>query len=304
MIKSNVITQIYQKLVKDQDIRKFKKKFYYYILFRLCRKFLNNYIEIKIYNFKILASNKNNKTSHGILKKCDFDDQHELKTIKKFSDKKKLFLIDCGCNYGLYSFYTASLSKNNFVISFEASLKTSEDFNKNLKLNNFNNIILKNFAIFDTDNSEVMFNESINDWESSLTHNNFEKNRLTVLNTITIDTALNNYLLDGQFLFIKLDIEGHELKAIEGAKNTIKKYNPIFIIELSKCIFENDINSFIYLENFLINFDYKIYGTNYKLTTIEEIKNSLKNLNFDQKTIGNYYLIKNDKNFINIFINE
>ena len=265
---------------------------------------MNNYIEIKIYDFKILASNKNNKTSHGILKKCDFDDQNELKTIKKFSDKKKLFLIDCGCNYGFYSFYTASLSKNNFVISFEASLKTSKDFNKNLKLNNFKNIILKNFAISDIDSSEVMFNESINDWESSLTHNNFEKNRLTVLNTITIDTALNNYLLDGQFLFIKLDIEGHELKAIEGAKNTIKKYNPIFIIELSKYIFENDINSFIYLENFLINFDYKIYGTNNKLITIEEIKNSLKNLNFDQKTIGNYYLIKNDKNFINIFINE
>jgi len=304
MKKSNIITKFFQKFVKHRDIRKFKKNYFYYILFRLSRKFLNNYIEVKIYNFKILASNKKNKTSHAILKKCNFDDQHELKTIKKFSDKKKLFFLDCGCNYGFYSFYTASLSKNNFVISFEASLKTISDFDKNLQLNNFQNIILKNLAISGIDNDKVLLNESLNDWESSLTHNNFEKKKSTTVNTTTIDSALKEYTINNQFLFIKLDIEGHELQAIKGGENTIRKYKPIIIIELSKYIFENNEDSFFFLETFLLNFDYSIYGTNNKLITIEEIKYFLKNLNSDHKTIGNYYLIKNDKSLIDIFLNE
>ena len=304
MKKSNFITKLFQRLVKYRDIRKFKKNYFYYFFFRLCRNFLNNYIEVKIYNFKLYASNKKDKTSHAILKKCNFDDQHELNTIKKYSDRKKLFLLDCGCNYGFYSFYTASLSKYNFVISFEPSPKTTDDFNKNLYLNKFENIILENLAISDIDNNQVSFNESLNDWESSLTHNNFEEKRLTLINTTTIDTVLKEYFLDNQFLFIKLDIEGHEFNALKGAEKIIKRYNPIIIIELSKYIFENDKDSFVFLENFLVNFNYKIYGTNDKLTTVEEIKYLLKNLNSDHKTIGNYYLIKNDKNLINIFLNE
>ncbi len=304
MKKSNFITKLFQRLVKYRDIREFKKNYFYYFFFRLCRSFLNNYIEIKIYNFKLYVSNKKNKTSHAILKKCNFDDQHELNTIKKFSAKKKLFLLDCGCNYGFYSFYTASLSKYNFVISFEASPKTTEDFNKNLYLNKFENIILKNMAISDHDNNQVSFNESLNDWESSLTHNNFKEKRLTKINTTTIDTTLSKYSLENQFLFIKLDIEGHELQAIKGGKGVIKRYNPIMIVEFSKYIFENDVDSFSFLENFLIEFNYSIYGTNSKRITINEIKLLLKNLNHKHKTIGNYYLIKNDENLIKIFENE
>ena len=302
MNKSNIITKIFQNIVSNKDIRTFKKNSFYYFFFRLIRKFLNNYIEIKIYNFKILASNKKNQTSHALLRKCNFDDQHELETIKKFSDNKKIFLLDCGCNYGFYSFYTASLSINNFVISFEASSKTSEDFNRNLYLNNFKNIILNNVAVSDVDNNKVSFNESLNDWESSLSHNKFEEKKLTTINTITIDTALRKYDLNNYFLFIKLDIEGHEFQAIKGGKNIIEKYNPIIIIEFSKYIFENNKNSFYFLESFLADFDYSIYGTNKKLITVEEIKLLLKSLGPDHKTISNYYLIKNDKNLIDLFI--
>ena len=304
MNKSNIITKIFQKLVKDKDIRNFKKNYFYYIFFRLSRNFLNNYIELKIHDFKIFASNKKNQTSHALLKKCNFDDQHELKTIKKFSNSKNIFLLDCGCNYGFYSFYTASLSKNNFIVSFEASAKTAEDFNKNLYLNNYKNIDFNNLAISDVDNKKVSFNESLNDWESSLSHNNFEERGLTTIKTITIDTVLKKYTLDNYLLLIKLDVEGHEFQAIKGGEDTIKKFSPLIIIEFSKYIFENNDDSFAFLTNFLITFDYGIYGTNNKLTTIEEIKLLLKNLDSDHKTIGNYYLIKNDENLINYFMND
>ena len=300
MNRSNIITKIFQNIVKNKDIRIYKKNIFYYLFFRLIRNYLNDYIEITIQNFKVLAGYRKNQTSHALLKKCDFDDVHELNTIKKFSKNKKLFLLDCGCNYGFYSFYTASLSKKNIVIAFEASPKTAEDFNKNLYLNNFKNVTLNNLAISDVDNNIVTFNESFNDWESSLSHNNFKEKKLTKTKTITIDTVLNKHNLEDFFLFIKLDIEGHELKAIKGSEAIIKKYDPLIIIEFSKYIFENNKDSFAFLEKFLIKFNYKIYGTNNKLTNLTEIKILLNNLNSDHKTIGNYYLIKGDKNLIEI----
>lgn len=288
----NIITQYFQNFIKNKDIRNFQNNYYYYLFFRLVRKFLNSYLEVKIFNFKILASNKKNKTSHALLKKCDFDDQSELQLINLISKKRKIFLIDCGCNYGFYSFYTASLSKQNFVIAVEASITTAKDFEKNLKVNKFNNIILKKLAISNIDNMTVPFNESENDWESSLTHNEFDKKKIIKIKTQKIDTILKNKKIDDYFLFIKLDIEGNELQAIEGAKNTIKKFNPIIIIELSSYILKKNKN-FDYLKFFLKEFDYNIYDTKKKLVTLNNIIKLIKKLDTQHKTIGNYYLINN-----------
>ena len=288
----NIITQYFQNLIKNKDIRNFQNDYYYYLLFRLVRRFLNSYLEVNIFNFKILASNKKNKTSHALLKKCDFDDQSELQLINLISKKRKVLLIDCGCNYGFYSFYTASLSKQNFVIAVEASPTTAKDFEKNLNLNKFNNIILKKLAISSIDNMTVPFNESKNDWESSLTHNEFDKERVIKIKTQKIDTILKNQKIDDYFLFIKLDIEGNELQAIEGAKNTIKKFNPIIIIELSSYMLKKNKN-FDYLKFFLKEFNYDIYDTKKKLVPVNDIIKLIKKLDTQHKTIGNYYLINN-----------
>ena len=83
-IIQNIPTKLFQKFIFNKDIRKFKNNFLYYLLFRLVRKFLNSKIEVKIYNFKILASNKKNIASHAILRKCDFTDNTEKKLIHQF----------------------------------------------------------------------------------------------------------------------------------------------------------------------------------------------------------------------------
>ena len=295
----NYITKFFQNFIKKKDIRTFKNNYYYYLFFRLIRNFLNCYIEVKIYNFKILASNKKNKISNALLKKCHFDNQRELELISKISKKNKIFLIDCGCNYGFYSFYTASLSDRNSVIAIEASPTTAKDFEKNLNLNKFDNIVLKNSAISDTDDIIINFNESKNDWESSLTHNEFDESKVSKIRTQKIDTIIKDQKLDEYSLLIKLDIEGHELHALEGAKNTIEKYKPIIIIELSTYVFNKNDKAFERLKFFLTEFDYSIYNTKKILTSLEDIIISINNLDSEHETIGNYYLIYN-KNILNL----
>ena len=304
MDKSNLITLLFQAYLENKDIKNLKGNIFYYLLFRLCRKFLNNYIKIKIDNFKIFASNNKNKTSYFMLKKCDFGDNHELDTIKKFSKLNKLYLLDCGANYGFYSLYTASLSVHNKIIAFEASSTTSQEFRTNLELNDFTNITLENLAISNKENKFLKFNESLKDWESSLTDNNFTISKSQKIKTTNIDYILKDQNLDEYYLFIKLDIEGNELDAIKGSFETIKKYSPIIIIEFSKYNLSNNKSNFEFLNYFLESFDYSIYTTNNKKIKSENILDLLNNLNKKYQTIGNYYLIKNLSKAEHLFLYE
>ena len=304
MIKSNFLTLIFQKYLGNKDIRNFKSNFFYYIYFRILRNFLAHDLILNIYNFKVYGSIKKNKTSYFLLKKCEFGDFHELNTIKKFSNKNKLLFIDCGCNYGFYSFYTASLSEKNLILSIEASKDTSDEFIKNLNLNGFKNVNFFNNAVSNTTDEKISFFESVNDWESSQTHNNFNFVSELKVKSIKIDSLLKQYSLKDYTVIIKLDVEGNEINVIKGALEAIKKSEPLIIIEFSKYIFENKDN-IDYLNNFLNKYDYSIYDIKYNKKNLEDILKMLNKLKKKYKTIGNFYLIKNSsKNLKTFFSNE
>ena len=263
VIKSNILTKIFQLYLEKKDIREFKNNFLYYLFFRIIRNFLSHDLIIKIYNFKIYGSIQKNKTSNFLLKKCEFGDYHELNSIKKLSKIGKLLFVDCGCNYGFYSLYTASLSEKNEILSIEASKNTLEELIKNLNLNNLKNINFFNNAVSSVVGENVLFHESINDWESSQTHRNFKTSSELTVYSITIDSLLKEYFLDDYNVIIKLDIEGNEINAIKGALEVIKKSHPLIIIEFSKYIFEN-LDNIDYLKNFLIKYDYSLFDINLK----------------------------------------
>ena len=294
-------TSLFQKFLINKDIRSYKKNIFYYLIFRIFRNFLEGSIIINIFNFKIYTSVNKNKASHSILKKCDFDDQHEIEIINKISSINKVFFLDCGSNYGFYSFYTASLSKKNIILSYEASSSTIKEFHKNLSLNNLQNINYKNLAISDENNKLVNFNESVNDWESSTSHNSFNKKKISKIKTTTIDIELKNYDLKDFILCIKLDIEGSEFSAIKGGLEIIKRYAPIIIIEISKYNINQMNSNFDFFRHFLSKQDYVIFDLNQNEVRIEEIKKRIIDADQDHDTIGNFYLIKRNDKLIKIF---
>ena len=300
VIKSNFLTSIFQSYLEKKDIRKLKNNFFYYLLFRIIRNFLSYNLILQIYNFKVYGSIKKNKTSYFLLKKCEFGDYHELNTIKKFSYKNNLLFVDCGCNYGFYSFYTASLSEKNKIISIDASKETLDEFTNNLTLNNFKNINFFNNSVSNSIDEDISFYESKNDWESSQTHSNFRLSSQLKVKSITIDNLLKDYFLDDYAVLIKLDIEGNEINALKGAVEVIKKADPLIIIEFSKYSLENKDN-IDYLKNFLITYNYSIFDTNSNKISLDNILSMLKKLKKRYKTIGNYYLIKNTSNNLKIF---
>ena len=83
------LTNLLQKILGDQDIRRYKKNIFYYVIFRLVRRKLKRDLKVKIYNFYIWASFKKNKQSHSILRKCDFEDLQKFNLIEKYIQKKR-----------------------------------------------------------------------------------------------------------------------------------------------------------------------------------------------------------------------
>jgi FkbM family methyltransferase len=292
MEKQNFLSKVLQKYISNKDIRKFKGNFFYYTFYRIIRKFLKGNIKVLICNFFINASTNKKNMSNSLLNKCYFGDETILSVIKKTSDQKKIFLLDCGSNYGFYSFYAASLSLDNQVLAFEASPETFNSFKANLELNNFTNIDYRNLAISEVSRKFMNFYESYNDWESSATHNKFKNNKIVNIETTTIDQELSKKDLSNFVVIIKLDIEGNEFNAIQGSKDTILKYEPLITIELSIYNFNNKNYNFNFFRKFLNDFKYKIYDDKLVPLNIETLIDRIGNLDQSHQTIGNYFLIK------------
>ena len=106
--------------------------------------------------------------------------------------------------------------------------------------------------------------------------NNFEVLK-TIIKTITLDSFLENkdIIFPEYNIIIKLDIEGNEMNAIRGAKNLLKKYSPMIIIEFSKFITFEDYKI---LDEFIEENDYIIYDTSYKEINLEIVFKRLKEL--------------------------
>ncbi len=299
---SNFLTKAFQKYIDNKDIRNFKNKIFYYLFFRIVRKSLNSKIKVKIYNFEILASNSNTKQSHTILRKCDFEDLQELKLIDAISKKNKIFLFDCGSNFGFYSLFAANLN-NNKIIAFEASPSTFLDLNQNVSLNKFKSIDTKNLAVSDINDKKIELFESDKDWESSVSHTNFINKNKVSIPTTTLDQYLNENNLENFSVIVKIDVEGHEMNVLRGCSTMIKKHEPLIIIEFSKHLFESG-NNYSDLKKFLIDHNYVIYNSLYKQISIDMVINELDKLPKNMTGIGNNFLIKKNSKFEKIIKNS
>ena len=135
----------------------------------------------------------------------------------------------------------------------------------------------------------------------SITHQNYNSNESSIVNSIKIDTLVKNFELEKYKIIIKLDIEGNEMSGIHGSLDLIEKSSPLIIIEFSKYIFSNKDN-IEYLNNFLDRYDYSIYDRNNKKKSLDNILITLDNLKKKHQTIGNFYLIKNSSEILEEFL--
>jgi FkbM family methyltransferase len=219
---------------------------FFFLLFKI--KFIIN-ISTKFTNFKLNFIPLDKKMGgRGIFlyrEKIEPLMEYGLKFIRKND-----ICIDAGANQGIYSIpFGKIVGPKGKVIAIEPMKYAQKILKSNSQINNLKNIKIFNGVVSNKKKKEIL-DLSKGVGSASITRN-FGQKKILKVNSETIDNLVKNYRVK-KVNFIKMDIEGCEFLALQGAKKTIQKYKPIICLEC-------DVKSFKKINNFLKKFSYKAY---------------------------------------------
>lgn len=151
----------------------------------------------------------------------------ETEIVKKFI-KKGMRVVDAGANIGYFTLLMAQLvGKSGKVHAFEPGHENIELLKKNVTLNKRKNVIVNETALSNKVGDLNFYLSASNPQDHRIIKDKHEKRKTYKVKSITLD----EYFKNGKVDFIKMDIQGAELLALEGAIKIISKYKPLLIIE-------------------------------------------------------------------------
>jgi FkbM family methyltransferase len=174
----------------------------------------------------------------------------------KLNLEKFVLILDVGANIGNHSLYFSKISKK--VFSYEPNPNTYELLKFNTR--NVPNINIYNIGISNKNEKKFLNESNFNIGDSSIV-SSIEKQDIKK-DDITLH-EINSFKLDDlqdfsneEISMIKIDVEGHELEVMDGAKNIIKKNKPLLIFEHN---IEINKEQTLKINEFLKQQDYVIY---------------------------------------------
>lgn len=195
----------------------------------------------------------------------NFKTSGELNVLKFLSDKFRkeasVIIFDVGANVGNYSKALTDVFNSKATIhAFEPSKKTYSIFLETTKNSQY--IIPNNIGFSDTESSQLLYTDADASGLASIYHRKLEHLGISMdkseeVQLTTIDAYCTKNNID-RIHFLKLDIEGHELKALNGAKQMIAN-KQIDVIQFE--FGGSNIDSRTYFQDFyyLLKDNYKIY---------------------------------------------
>ena len=216
----------------------------------------------------------------------DYSDLNGISYLKKQLKAGNVF-IDIGANIGAYSLIASKLvGSNGKVVSFEPVTSICKQLKQNIKLNNLTNIVVEPKAVFDKNTTlELFISDHQNMGMSSILHHSHETGEKQSVQAITIDEYVKIKSLL-KIDFIKLDIEGAEINALRGMKQTILKFSPIILMEISDGILENSTTNSTVIYDFMNELNYTPYNIN--------IKGEMLAFNANNANYHNYVFLPNN----------
>jgi len=262
----------------------------------------NNKVVLKIRygknNFKILAQdfNKNQGGRSLLLFNNNYD--NFLKYGHLLIEEGD-YIVDGGANQGVYTCaFAQKVGHRGKVISVEPLKEPIKMLVENLKLNRFKNVKIERCGLWNRNTKgKIYFSEDRYGQASIVAKSeNHQKLKLKKLDNLIKLNNLNRIDL------IKLDLQGAEEFAINGAFKSIKRFKP-------KIYLETNINNFKKINTLLASFNYDPYEIK-KDGYLEYVKNITEETNilFLQKNhfseYQNQILDFNYKNSLRKFISQ
>jgi FkbM family methyltransferase len=212
----------------------------------------NNQEIIRAENFNFCTLKNDTCISDSLRNNVLFE-KFLLALVSKIIDPN-MNMLDIGSNIGVWSIVYSSFLKGQ-IYAFEPQEEIYNCLIKNISLNNCKNIIPYNIGLSDK-KTEYLMNATYD------TSQNFGAFRICPDGNLSINVDTGDSLNLSNIGFIKIDVEGHELEALQGLSNTINTYKPIILIEIHSS-HENANNTFKYILNHGYKYVLKITHCDY-----------------------------------------
>ena len=139
-------------------------------------------------------------------------------------------VVDVGANIGLHTLNMARIVGNTGqVFAFEPDPSNFEILRKNVKINNYQNIILEEKAVGDKHGRVTLYQS-----DHPGNHRLFPQTKQAKGEVEVELTSLDKYFIDSNLAekinFIKIDVEGLEFSVLNGMKNILKNNKKIKIL--------------------------------------------------------------------------
>jgi len=170
--------------------------------------------------------------------------RHLIKLIKP-----DMIIVDVGANIGAYTLGLSKYLSSGQIYAFEPNPRTLKFLKKNIEVNQLKNVRIIELGLSDREetamlNTPSLAQASINKFKAS---DQVEAIKLVTLDKFCEENNINNIDI------LKIDIEGHEKKCLDGAAMIIdKSKNMVIIMEIDDNCYQAGYNK-TFLFNYLIN---------------------------------------------------
>jgi FkbM family methyltransferase len=166
-------------------------------------------------------------------------DPSSIAYIKNLLNEGDTF-IDIGANVGCFTLVASrTVGESGRVIAFEPVEMVFKKLEYNVKLNGQENVILVKKAIY-SENTSLPFHiaSQENLGMSSMHRHDTESGKIEIMVATTLDTYLQTQEVP-RIKLIKIDIEGAEIFALEGMENTLSRFRPVCMVEVSSNVLKS-----------------------------------------------------------------
>lgn len=198
-----------------------------------------------------LSGDPEDRSVFGAIKQLEGRWEPHIASVLRHCIRPNFVCLDIGANIGAHSVVMASIARDGQVLAFEASPRNCAYLKENARRNRLGNLRSENLALWNcrgainfchidelagcsfvgTDEVDSTADEKIRavvtgEWLKDLhLHISMEK-----VNCVPLDDWVTNSGLDRVDL-IKIDVEGAEVRVLQGSRATLSQYNPIVITE-------------------------------------------------------------------------
>lgn len=242
------------------------------------------------FDYRMVAPDRGYGVGFQILNAAAFDPGEvkialELLALRRKHHGDGVIAIDCGANIGVHTIEWASAMTGwGSVIAIEAQERIYYALAGNIAINNCFNALAVNAAvssesgILQIPNPDYFTPSSFGSLELQQRPNNeFIGQQINYTdNTVIVRKMTLDELNLPRVDFIKIDIEGMEMEALSGARETINRYHPVLLIEKIK----TDISQ---LERWLADNGYQPFALGINILAVHQSDASLKDINAPQR---------------------